>query len=54
MKNKMSSTKEELYANLSKKIVLLHEELTRFTKQAEATQQTVLKASSVTTMYSKM
>ena len=51
---KMSSSREELYDNLARKIAVLNEELVRFTRQAEATQSLVVKASSVTTMYSKM
>lgn len=48
------SSKEALYANLADRIVRLNEEMIRFTRQAEATQQVVAKASEVTTLYYNM
>ena len=48
------ASKEELYAGLAEKIERLNKELIRFTQRAEATQQVVLKACNVTTLYSSM
>ena len=48
------SSKETLYANLADRIVRLNEEMIKFTRQAEATQQVVAKASEVTTLYYNM
>ena len=48
------SSREDLYASLSEKIVRLNEELVRFTQQAEITQEVVANASEVTTLYAKM
>ena len=48
------ASKEEVYAGLAEKIERLNQELIRFTHQAEATQQVVLKACNVTTLYSSM
>ena len=48
------SSKEALYANLADRIVRLNEEMIKFTRQAEATQQVVEKASEVTALYCNM
>ncbi|KNB43810.1 hypothetical protein JH06_2592 [Blastocystis sp. subtype 4] len=48
------SSKEALYANLADRIVRLNEEMIKFTRQAEATQQVVAKASEVTALYCNM
>lgn len=48
------SSKEELYTTLSEKIIRLNEELIRFTKQAESTQNVISQASEITTLYANM
>ena len=48
------SSKEELYSILSEKIVRLHDEMIRFTQQAQQTQQTVAIAWDVACTYADM
>lgn len=48
------SSKEELYSILSEKIVRLHDEMIRFTQQAQQTQQTVATAWDVACTYADM
>ena len=48
------SSKEELYSVLSEKIVKLHDEMLRFTTQAQKTQRTIATAWDVTCLYADM
>ena len=48
------SSKEELYTVLSEKIVKLHDEMLRFTNQAQKTQKTIATAWDVTCLYADM